>query len=30
MFSKWFWDNWKIGIWKKELVDLEKGIGVSL
>jgi hypothetical protein len=25
-----FWDNWKLGIWKKELVDLEKGIGISL
>jgi hypothetical protein len=30
MFSKRFWDKWKLGIWKKVLVQLEKGIGVSL
>jgi hypothetical protein len=27
---KEFWDKWKLGLWKKVLVDLEKGIGVSL
>jgi hypothetical protein len=30
MFSKRFRDKWKLGIWKKVLVQLEKGIGVSL